>query len=328
MNMKSSTITVSRMRAFNSCRRLHSIKYELGYRSLVKSEALSFGTLIHLGLETWWKSGGNLDATLTAMRACPGECDAFDMERATALIEGYHARWTGEAADFEVLGVEVEFSARVRNPATGYPCHDLTVSGKIDVLVRRCSTGKAWLVEHKTSSEDLSAGSTYWQRLRMDPQISVYHDGALALGHEVEGCIYDVLAKPGERPKLATPPDKRKYTKKDNRLYEGQRETDETATEFGCRIREKIAVSPDSYFGRAEVVRTIAEMEESRRDVHATALMIREETRLGRAPRNPGNCFLYGRTCDFFDICSGCGSLEDETRFTKLDSVHPELESR
>ena len=326
--MKSNTITVSRMRAFNACRRLHHIKYELGFRSLAKSEALSFGTLIHLGLETWWKKKGDLNATLAAMRSCPGECDAFDMERATALIEGYSARWSSEMVDLEVIAVEAEFSALIRNPQTGYPCRDLDVSGKIDVLVKRLSTGKAWLIEHKTSSEDLSAGSTYWQRLRMDPQISVYHDGALSIGHEVEGCIYDVLAKPGERPKLATPQEKRKYTKKDNKLYEGQRETDETPEEFGCRIREKLALSPDSYFGRAEVIRTDQEMEESRKDVHATALMIREETRLGRNPRNPGNCFTYGRTCEFLDVCSGCGSLDDETRFTKLDSVHPELESR
>ena len=326
--MKSNTITISRMRAFNACRRLHNIKYEQGFRATSKADALSFGTLIHTGLEAWWKSGGDLDSTLAKMRACPGDCDAFEMERATALMEGYSARWSAEMADLEVLAVEVEFSARILNPKTGYPCHDLVVSGKIDALVKRRSTGKVWLVEHKTSSEDLSAGSTYWQRLRMDPQISAYHDGAQALGHEVEGCIYDVLAKPGERPKLATPPEKRKYTKKEGKLYEGQRETDETVAEYGCRIREKIAELPDSYFGRAEVIRTEQEMEESRRDVHATALMIREETRLGRNPRNPGNCFLYGRTCEFFDLCSGCGSLDDETKFIKLDSVHPELESR
>jgi PD-(D/E)XK nuclease superfamily len=328
MSMLSNVITVSRMRAFNACRRLHNIKYEQGFRATSKAEALSFGTLIHTGLEAWWKSGGDLDLTLAKMRACPGECDAFEMERATALMEGYSVRWSSEIADLDVLAVEVEFSVQIRNPATGYPCRELVVSGKIDVLAIHRSTGKKWLFEHKTSSEDLSAGSDYWKRLRMDPQISVYHDGALALGHEVEGCVYDVLAKPGERPKLATPPEKRKYTKKEGKLYEGQRETDETAAEYGCRIREKIAESPDSYFGRAEVIRTEQEMEESRRDVHATALMIREETRLGRAPRNPGNCFLYGRMCEFFDVCSGCGSLDDETRFTKLDSVHPELESR
>lgn len=322
--LRSDLVTVSRMRCFNSCRRLHHIKYELGYRSLVSSESLSFGTLIHAGLEAWWKAGGSLSEALKAMREQPGDADAVAMAKAVVLLTGYDARWLPEMDDFEVLGVEVEFRARIRNPATGYPCHDLEVAGKLDVLVRRRSTGKVWFVEHKTSSEDLAAGSTYWQRLRMDPQVSVYHEGVKALGRDVEGCVYDVLSKFGERPKLATPIDKRKYTK-EGKLYANQREFDETIDEFSARIAEKMASSPESYFGRAEVVRTEAELAESQKDVHATALMIRDEARLGRAPRNPSNCFMYGRTCEMLDACSGCASLDDVTKFQKLDSVHPEL---
>jgi hypothetical protein len=323
--MESNIITVSRMRSFNACRRLHSIKYELGYRSLAKSENLSFGSLIHVGLEAWWKSGGSLPAALAAMQAQPGDCDAIDMAKATVLMTGYDARWLPDMADIEVSGVETEFKTRIINPATGCPMHDLEVAGKLDVIARRRSTGKVWFFEHKTSSEDLAAGSTYWQRLRMDPQVSVYHGGMKALGHDVEGCVYDVLSKFGERPKLATPMDKRKYTK-DGRLYAAQRENDETVEEFSSRIATKMAESPDSYFGRAEVVRTDAELMESQKDVHATALMIRDEERLGRAPRNPNQCFMYGRTCEFHEVCSGCGSLDDETRFKKLDNLHPELD--
>lgn len=312
------------MRAFNSCRRLHSIRYELGYRPVVASESLSFGTLIHTGLEAWWRGNGDLDAALAAMRSAPGDADELAMAKAVVLLTGYHMRWLPEMADLEVLGVEQEFRARVYNPATGYPCHDLEVAGKIDAIVRRRSTGKVWFVEHKTSAEDLAAGSEYWQRLRMDPQVSVYHEGMRALDYEPEGCIYDVLSKFRERPKKATPEESRKYTK-DGKLYANQRDKDETVEEFSARISEKMAESPESYFGRAEVVRTDAELTESKRDVHATALMMRDEERLSRSPRNPGNCFKYGSTCEMFDVCAGCASLDDETKFTKLDSVHPEL---
>ena len=79
--MNSDIVTVSRMRSFNACRRLHFYKYELGYRSIVTSEALSFGTLIHAGLEAWWKSGGSLPAALAAMQVQPGEADAVTMAR-------------------------------------------------------------------------------------------------------------------------------------------------------------------------------------------------------------------------------------------------------
>jgi len=322
--MNSNLITVSRMRDFNGCRRKHQIKYELGYRAAVPATAQSFGTLVHVGLETWWNTAANLQVALVAMREKSGECDAFEAAKAVVLLTGYDARWALEMADLEVLGVEVEFRSKIRNPETGYPCHDLEVAGKLDAIVRRRSTGRVWFVEHKTSSEDLSAGSTYWQRLRMDPQVSVYYEGMRALGHEPEGCIYDVLSKFGERPFKATPMDKRKY-KKDGTLYANQRENDETVLEFSDRIAVKMAENPDTYFGRAEVVRTETELAESQKDTHATALMIRDGERLGRNPRNPGQCFTYGRVCEFFSLCCGMSNLDDETKFKKLDNVHPEL---
>lgn len=326
--MESNLITVSRMRSFNSCRRLHHYKYELGYRSVHTAPAQSFGTLMHAGLEAWWKAKEDrLSAALAAMaaKAAKGEeIDQVTMAKATVLMCGYDTRWAPEMSDLEVLGVEVEFRAPLRNPATGYPCRDLEVAGKLDAIVRRRSTGKVWFVEHKTSSEDLTVGSQYWQRLRMDPQVSVYYEGAKALGYEVEGCIYDVLAKLRERPKLATPEDKRKYTKA-GALYAGQRETDETMEEFRGRLAESITESPEAFFARSEVVRTEDELRESQKDTHVTALMIRECERLGRNPRNPDACFLYHHTCDFHPVCSGCGSLDDDTSFQRLVNVHPEL---
>jgi hypothetical protein len=91
------------------------------------------------------------------------------------------------------------------------------------------------------------------------------------------------------------------------------------------RIAASMAESPESYFGRAEVIRTEAELEESMRDIHATALMIRDCERLDRNPRNPDACHLPGRPCFLFDVCCGCASLDDETKFRKVEMVHCEL---
>lgn len=338
--MRSDLITVSRMRTFNSCLRLHFYKYELGYRSTRVAEALGFGTLLHAALEAWWRwwklqqakadtiHTSALSAAMDAMTTKAAEGDDVDqvtMAKATVLMCGYDTRWADEMADLEVIAVEVEFVAPLRNPETGRACRDLEVGGKLDVLVRRRSTGKVWIVEHKTSGDDLSLGSSYWLRLRMDPQVSVYFDGARVLGYEVEGCIYDVLSKFRERPQKATPVEKRKYTKKDNRLYAGQRENDETIEEFRGRIAESMAENPEAFYGRAYVCRTVDELEESARDTHATALMMRDCFRLERAPRNPDACFLYHRICDFHAVCSGCASLDDGTQFVRLANVHPEL---
>jgi hypothetical protein len=325
--MESNLITVSRMRSFNSCRRLHHYKYELGFRSVRTASTLAFGTLIHAGLEAWWKAKADrLQFALVAMVESSADVDDNTMAKATVLMCGYDTRWLPEMGDLEVLRVEAQFTAPLRNPTTGYPCRDLEVAGKLDVLVRRISTGKVWFYEHKTSSEDLTLGSQYWQRLRMDPQVSVYYEGAKALGFEVEGCVYDVLAKFKERPKLATPVEKRKYTK-EGKLYSGQRDTDETSEEFRARLAASIMENPDAFFARVEVVRTEDELRESQSDTHVTALMIRECARLERAPRNPDACFLYHRICDFHPVCSGCGSLNDETSYQRLVNVHPELEN-
>jgi hypothetical protein len=62
-------LSASRLRAARSCQRLHRFQYLDGYRPLVEAEALRFGTLIHLGLEAWWRAadGGRLEAALTAL---------------------------------------------------------------------------------------------------------------------------------------------------------------------------------------------------------------------------------------------------------------------
>jgi hypothetical protein len=321
--MESNIITASRLKCFNQCRRKHHIKYVLGYRSRTKSEALEFGTLIHLGLEAWWKTGGNLFDTLVTIEICPN-VDPIQLIKARVLLKGYHARWIDSFSRYRVTHVEKEFSHKVINPDTGRACVGLEVNGKLDAAVQDEDSLDDLFVEHKTSSEDLSPGSTYWNRLRMDPQVSIYYGGMKALGRDPVGCIYDVIGKLGQRPYKATPMEARKY-KKDGTLYANQRESDETLEEFEARLTELVAADPNAYYGRAEVVRTKQEIEESMRDVHAVATMMRDEERLERAPRNPDACFLYNRQCEFYGVCAGYETLEDETKYEKLETMHPEL---
>ena len=196
----------------------------------------------------------------------------------------------------------------------------------MDAIVRERSTGKVLVVEHKTSSEDIGPGSEYWRRLRMDGQVSVYFTGAASLGYDVAGCLYDVLGKPGLRPATATPIEERKYTKakagEPSRLYANQRELDEHPQEFRARLLEHVAERPDRYFQRGDVVRLEAEMADAMLDVWQLATELGAADRAARYPRNPGACSQYGRTCAFFDVCTGCASLEDTSRFRKLDDVH------
>lgn len=179
------------------------------------------------------------------------------------------------------------------------------------------------VVEHKTAGEDISPAADYWRRLRMDAQVSAYFAGARALGYDPAACLYDVLAKPAQRPLLATPPATRKVTK-DGRLYAGQRDRDETPDEYEDRIVCAIAEDPDRYYVRGEVVRLEADEREHAFDAWQLGRQIREAELAGRYPRNPDACVRYGRACEYFGVCCGEASIDDPLLFRRTPT-NPEL---
>lgn len=322
-------ITKSRLAVFNGCQRLHHLTYNKGYRSLQPRELADWGTLFHAGLDAWWgtykddapRAGtGALTNALAAMDVARASLTVDDaqMAKAQVMMVAYDTRWSPTMYEWEVLGVEVEFVTTIPGRKR------LRVAGKLDKLIRKRVDGTVWFVEHKTTGADLSLGSTYWQKLRMDPQVSIYHGGCRELGHEPIGCLYDVIDRPGQRPLKATPEDKRKYTKA-GALYANQRAEDETLEEFQERLGNLIAENPDLYFARPEVIRLESELAESARDVEETAIQIRASATAEHAPRNPGNCFEYGKTCEFHGVCSGVQSLDDETLFRRTENPHEEL---
>lgn len=320
----SRVLTTSRLKCYRRCPREERFAYQLGYRPIIEAEAIRFGTLIHRALEAWWKATGDrLAAALAVLAAALAEgSDPFDIAKARALMKGYHARWIDEP--YEVLAVEVEFQAPLVNPQTGAPSKTWTLGGKIDAIVRDLRDGRVLIVEHKTCSEDISAGSDYWKRLRLDAQVGTYFVGAKALGHDVTGCLYDVIAKPGLRPLKATPVESRKYTKA-GALYAGQRDRDETPEEYEGRVFADIFASPEDYYARGEVTRLEQDLREFAFDAWQLGRQIREAELAERYPRNPDACVRFGRTCPYFPVCSGAASLEDASLFRRLEHVHAEL---
>lgn len=315
-------LTNSRGKTGRRCLREHYYRYDLGYKPRANAEALRFGSLIHKGLEAYYLAPeARLEAALAAME--PEAADAYDWVRASVLLQGYDSRWGQE--NLEILAVEQEFRAPLINPDTGAASRTWRLAGKLDVIVRDLTDGLVYVMEHKTSSEDTSAGSQYWQLLRIDSQVSIYYSAAKELGHgEVAGVIYDVIGKPGIKPLKATPVEDRKY-KKDGTLYANQREVDETPEEFRQRLVELVAVNPDRYYSRGKVVRLEQEEKDAAFDVWSTAKMIRESQVAGRYPRNPEACKRYGRLCSYLPVCVGESTLENESMFEKVDNVHSEL---
>jgi hypothetical protein len=318
-------LTTSRMRAYQACPRLHQYEYELGYRLAVEAEELRFGTLWHEGQAAWWLAdSARLEAGIDAIRR--NSAYQFDAVKAEELLLGYDAMWSGEA--LTVLAVEVEFACDLRNPETGAASRTFKLGGKLDGVTLDAAE-RALIVEHKTTSKDIADGSEYWRRLQLDSQVSTYYEGARALGHEPQGCIYDVVHKPTIRPYQATPVELRKYTKatkdKPSALYANQHEADETPEDFRVRLRQSIVEEPGRYYRRGIVVRLEEDERDAAFDRWQTAAAIREARRAGRWPRNPDACDRWGRTCPYFDVCTRTASLDDPLRFRRAERTHEEL---
>jgi hypothetical protein len=317
-------LTTSSAKKFSRCNREYKLSVVDGYAPVATAAALRFGTLIHLGLESWWKSvtpEERLPAALAAVQPAIGEtADPFDLVRVEELLIGYDARWGAEP--LTALAVEVEFRAPLLNPETGKPSRTFQRAGKCDGIVQQ-PDGRVQIIEHKTSSEDITPGGNYWRRLQIDSQISNYYAGARALGYDVTGCLYDVLGKPTIKPYKATPEADRKFTKA-GALYANQRETDETPDEFRARLREKIAADPMHFFQRGEVVRLEDEEVEAAFDVWQIGKALLEAQNANRWPRNADACVRFGQTCSFFDVCTRTASLDDPSLFQRK-AAHSEL---
>jgi len=323
----SNLLTNSRLRAYRECARLHRLLYEEGWRPVRESEAIRFGSLVHRGLEAWWGSDLPIENRwVDALAVIDGKAvDVFEAVRAEEILKGYQREWESRVGRYRTIAVEALFNSPLVNPVTGAASRTWALAGKVDAIVEDTATGQILLLEYKTTSDDLSAGSAYWAKLAMDTQVSHYIIGAERLGHEIHGVLYDVLRRPQLRPLRATPPKKRKY-KKDGTLYANQRDADETPEAYRQRVRADISERPDRYYAQQAVARTESDLLDYLHDAWALGRQIREAELAGRAPRNPEACHRFGE-CAFWDVCAfGLRLEEHPDRFRRLEDVHPELE--
>lgn len=144
----------SEIRTFRTCIRKWFFAYVMLRRVRRTSDALRFGTLLHVALEAWWLAakagadpGARLAAAVEAIARHVGKTktDSFEVVRAEELMLGYTARWAHE--DIEVLAVETSFGVPLVNPKTGKESRTFSLAGKLDALVR--IGGRFAVLEHK-----------------------------------------------------------------------------------------------------------------------------------------------------------------------------------
>lgn len=318
-------LTSSRVKSFRACPRKHHFEYVLGVRPVQTSHALAFGTLLHTALEAYWtarRPGATKAPLQAAIATLADDADPYDRARLEAMLAGYSVAW--DTFECEVLAVEAEFRLPLINPITRHPSRTWQLGGKLD-LVLRLPDGRIAVVDHKSTSEGIEAGSQYRRRLTMDGQLSMYWHGCEALGWPVDLAIWDVLRKPSIKPSRATPEADRKYTKT-GALYAAQRLADETPDEYRDRCVEAILADPGRNYARVEVTRLEAERDQHSVNVWHLAVAMREARAFGDGVYNPDACLRYGSPCPYLDVCEGTAALDDPTRYRRVDPEHPHEE--
>lgn len=336
-------LTHSSEATWKTCPRKYFLRYKMGLTPAHDSEPLRLGSAVHVGLESI-KNGGDEMAAELAVRAeyaladRPPYLDPIDFEVeqeiAIALVRGYYTRWK-DSAIIKYIAAEAPFKLPIVNPSTGRATPSFHSAGKIDGIAE-LPDGKLAIIEHKTTTDDLSLDSDYWKRLMLDSQISRYVLAARTMGYDVRAIIYDVIKKPGIRPKNITKADRANATYLGH--YFGHKLISEcpereTPAMYGARLLADTIERPDWYFARNEIVRLDSELDEYRAEQWTIQQTIREaelnQQKWGIAawPRNTSACTMPYR-CPYLDICRGMkGDPSEQTPegFKVADRLHPEL---
>ncbi len=211
----------SEIQTFKRCRR----KWWLGwYRGLAPKQIVPVGVMasgsrIHKALESVYATGGpyhdraleSLSKAIESDRTfvktyLPDDDeirrqfeDSADLER--IMLSGY-IDWleeTGADSEFEVIAPETYVEMHVGNT---FPNRDVSLIGKLDVLVRRVSDGRTLFIDHKNVGSFSRSSGTLHINEQMLHYILIINSTS---DHVVTGAIYNMLRRV-KRTERAKPP--------------------------------------------------------------------------------------------------------------------------
>jgi len=301
---KLEVITQSRMQCFLDCPKKHEFAYQWLWRPQGTPKSLRMGTAVHTALDAI-ASGDDWRDMVADYYSLFDDIDDIQYEEQTVveMVRGYISRWRDDRA--EVIESEVQFEIMVRNPDTNWSLHNVRLAGKIDKIIR-LPDGRVGIREHKTCGESIDPSSGYWDRLDLDPQVTIYMIAARECGFDIDFIEYDVIRKPALRV----------------RKVDGE---PEPLASFASRIATDIASRPEWYYQRRPVPRTTGDIERQQRELVKLCRFIADAKKNGVNWRNPGACRSRG-TCPYIQICReehDPRSVPDGFRIS--DVMHEEL---
>lgn len=268
--------TSSRLKSYQTCPMKEALRYRKCLAPIQSKQALAIGTAVHKGIEMWDEEAG-LSALNFPFPSSQEEADEQDIARVTVLglLRGYFQTY----APFEQHMPELSFHLPMRTGKRNSRIFE--VAGKIDDVAT--IDGQNWLVEYKTASK---LDASYFDRLYVDSQITMYMAAGERLGLKPVGVIYRVLRKPQIR-----------------------RGKTESVEQFLNRLESDIASRPEFYFMERRLYRSTADLADFESMLYHEAKQANTMYKQGRCYKHSTACSVYGR-CEYLPLCMGEAGAE------------------
>lgn len=286
-------ITHSSLQCFQSCHRKYKLRYMDCITPKLKSNALEFGSAMHIALEEYFKYVRASQAFLDLTGTCDFtfDCskilkDKVEASKLAGLLRGYLHRWFNEdSTKYDIIEIEKEFKLKIVG-------NDFV--GKIDGLVMEKETGKYYILEHKTAS---IVDESYVAQKEIDSQTLNYANAIQrVMGIEVSGAIHDLI------------------TKQKIRQKKGESEDD-----FCQRLIDDVT---DDNFARIRIDFTKEQLEDAFGELQD---QIEELWRCRRFHKCTGACLGRFGACEYLPICRAGGLVDALKEQYETSRAHEEI---
>jgi len=305
-----------------NCYRVCPKKWDYSYRQLriprQTAEPLYFGSAIGLGIDAIWEGKTDILTDFRNYIERMGESHKKKllMAKGEAMLAGY--RMMHDPSEWELIESEMKVSMDV----DGYANY----RGMLDKVARNKSDGCLYLLDHKTSIDNIEDPMcNFWVELMINPQPTGYQ---LALEHkfgEEVRIMWDVVKKHGSKgPKMKKAVQKRKL-EKDEAFALRKIDNMETWDEYSDRLYKDYTDNQSTYYKRKQIGRTKHDHETWKAEFIANAASIANAKVIGTFPRVSSSCRKFGSVCPYASVCSGLESIESDNFVTKRNR-HPELD--
>ncbi len=301
--------------SLQTCPFMYYLKNIEDWEMIEKPIYYAVGGAFHTGKELIRKEMPLPEAIAEATKVFDDDIDS------RALVAAMLSEWYKASRqfyqDYEIVDVEM----KIELPLAEYEGGEIYFAGMADALLKD-KNGRLFVGESKTTSDSVDR---FCSKLWAQRQGLLYVWALRRLGYDVVGIIYDVTKKATIKRGMATPMEKRKYKKDGETLYAGQREHDESYSEYLSRLKQWYQSKPES-FAQEVIVHSKQQLDAIENDMSniLKALVFYQAT--DNWPRSLSSCYAYNRACEFAHYCSaGNDELILQSLYKKRDRVFSKL---